>query len=189
MSERDDLLKEYRRLAKKADQRLVRLEAYQHDKGFKTATKWAYSTAMKDIKRYSGPNARRFNTKPPENINTLKAKIQDIRSFIDSPSSTKKGIVSVYKKKADTINKKYGTKFTWEDLANYYLSGTAEKLDSKYGSKTALESIGEIQKLRKKEVDLIQDSADKYKVVDDNIVNKAINEILKNQDLDILSLI
>lgn len=186
MADYNELLKEYRKLAKRADQRLVRLESYKYDKGFKTATKWAYSKAMRDIKTWSGDNAKRFNTKAPETIQGLKAKIQDIKNFLDAPSSTKKGIIKVYKKKADTINKKYGTSFTWESLAKYFLSGTAEKLDAAYGSKTALKSIAEIQKHEKSEIKAIQESDSKHLQVDDDIVEGVIDSILDDLNISFL---
>jgi len=187
--EYNQLLKEYRRLAKRADQRLVRLEAYQHDKGFKTATRWAYAKALNDIKKWSGENAKRFNVKPPENTTSLKAKIQDIKNFIESPTSTKRGIEKVYKKKADTINRKYGTDFDWEDLANYYLSGTAEKLNEQYGSKTVLRAIASIQKTEKSEIEAIKESKSKHLKLQDKIVDKVVNEILSDSGIDILSLL
>lgn len=185
MTDHDELVKEYRKLAKRADQRLVRLEAYQHQKGYRTATKWAYAKAMKDIKKFDGENAKRFNTKPPASKTMLIAKIQDIKSFLESPSSTMKGIKSVYKKKADTVNKKYGTKFTWEDLANYYMSGEAEKLNEQYGSKTALRAIAVIQKTGKKEVEKIKELSDKHKKVSDKVVQKAVDDILADEGIDL----
>ena len=58
-----ELEKEYHRLAKRADQRLVRLEGYRHDKGYESITSYAYATAQKAIKEWSGDKATRFNTK------------------------------------------------------------------------------------------------------------------------------
>lgn len=212
MADYNQLVKEYRRLAKQADQRLVRLEAYKHDRGFETATKWAYARAQKDINQWNYQRAvevsrqkypdisdqerakkindimanagHRFNTAPPSNTTQLQAKINDIKTFLEKPTSTKRGIINSYKKRADTINKKYGTDFTWQDLAEYYLSGTADKLDSKFGSKTALKTIAAIQKLDKKKIDEIKKSKDKIKVVDDDVLNININQLLKENNID-----
>ena len=140
MSERDFLLAKYRKLAKRADQRLVRLEGYRHDKGFKGITEYAYKTAMRDIQSYSGQGAKRFNTAPPpENPKgrdpnrALKEKIADIEKFLASPTSTKKGVIAVNKKRADALNnssKLFGDEpanFTWQEWANFW-----EKVGNKF---------------------------------------------------------
>lgn len=138
----------YTRLAKVSDQRLVRLEELSKQEGFKTAKEWAYRRAEKDIAKYAGgvtPDKPRFNVKPKTEAE-MKAKIRDMQTFLASPTSTKAGIVSVYKKKADTINKRYGTDWTWEDVAKYFLKKQNEKYDKIAASKTILIAIGKIQK-------------------------------------------
>lgn len=138
----------YTRLAKVSDQRLLRLEELSKQEGFKTAKEWAYRRAVKDISKYRevGPGEKpRFNTKPPENDAAMKAKIRDMQTFLSSPTSTKAGIVSVYKKRADTINEKYGTSWTWEDVAKYFLKAQNEKYDKIASSNVILVAIGKIQ--------------------------------------------
>lgn len=140
MSEREFLIAKYRKLAKRADQRLVRLEGYRHDKGFKGITEYAYKTAMRDIQSYSGQGAKRFNTAPPpENPKgrdpnrELKKKIADIEKFLASPTSTKKGTISVNIKRAKALNnssKLFGNEpadFTWQEWANFW-----EKVGNKF---------------------------------------------------------
>ena len=74
------LEKEYRKLAKRADQRLLRLEEYAGRKGFSGILSFAYRVAKRDIRSWSGDTQKkpRFNTAPPKNTNQLKAKIADI---------------------------------------------------------------------------------------------------------------
>ena len=93
-----DLMKEYRRLAKVADQRLVRIEAAKHDKGYGSIEKYAYANAMRSIHSFSGEGAKRFNTKPPDNPQALQRKINDILVFLNSPTTTKSGVKKVYEK-------------------------------------------------------------------------------------------
>lgn len=110
----------YRRLAKVADQRLVRLEELGKQEGYQGAVKWAYLKATEDAQYWGGyrdPKAPRFNTKPPADAAMLKAKISDIQEFLKAPTSTKAGIVEVYKKRAEAFNKNHGTNFTWNDWA------------------------------------------------------------------------
>ena len=183
----------YRRLAKTADQRLVRLEKYEQDPNFKTATQWAYAKAIRDIKKWQIPGEKvkqyRFNTKPPTDPEDLLAKINDIKTFIESPTSTKKGITEVYKKRADTVNKKYGTSFTWQQLAKYYTSGQSEIWDAKFGSKTALRTIGELQKNKKKVIDSIEKADSKDIRVDNKILDKTVKAALADNNLNIKDLV
>lgn len=135
----------YRRIAKVADQRLVRLERLAEQEGYKNADQWAYRKAMRDISTWSGENAQRFNTKPPTNIRQLQAKINDIKSFLGSPSSTKSGIKSVYQTRANSINENYGTKFSTADLEDLFSSSLWKKVDAKkYDSDTVMKAIGYI---------------------------------------------
>lgn len=143
---RDEIEVYYHKIAKLADQRLVRIEAYSHDEHFKGIKTFAYARALKDISTYSGEGAKRFNTAAPKNLNTLNAKIQDILTFINSPTSTKQGIISTYKKRANTINERYGTDFTWKELATYYERGINNKLAAKgFESKSAFIAIAKVK--------------------------------------------
>lgn len=185
MADRTELLREYRKLAKRADQRIVRLEKYAEEDNFKTATKWAYARAMRDIKQWGGEEATRFNTTPPDSITQLQAKINDIKEFLEKPTSTKMGIIKVYKQKADSINKEYGTNFTWEELGEFFESGTADKIEGVKGSKTMLKAIGVIQKTDKNVIAEIRKGSEAHIKVDDPILDNAITKILHQQDLDL----
>ena len=177
----------YKRIAKVADQRLVRLEKLSTDKHFKNIEKWAYANAMNDINRWSGDKATRFNTKPPTDNKELLSKIKDIKSFIEKPTSSKRGIVDIYKKRADTINKKQGTKFTWQQIATYFESGLADKSDKALGSATT--GLAIINELTKKLDDVQQDietANDKFvRVSGNDAINEKVNEWLSVNELDI----
>lgn len=185
----NELIKIYRTLAKSADQRLVRLEAYQHDKNFKTATKWAYARAMHDIMQWSGSEATRFNTAPPKDKIDLISKIQDIKHFLESPTSTKQGIISVYKKRADTINKNNGTNFSWQDLAQYFDSSLNEKLDEKYGSKTAMIVFNTIKKNKDDVIKDIEEKKNKHQKVEDEMLDIVVNQVLNEFPDDVLNIL
>lgn len=120
---RQKLEAEYRRLAKRADQRLVRLKGYRHDKGFENILQYAYRQAMQDIRSWSGKGAERFNTKPPESDADLKRKIADIKKFLASPTSSKKEILKRTKQMNEN-EKLFGQgekgNFTWEEWAKFW---------------------------------------------------------------------
>ena len=192
----ETLVQYYRRLAKTADQRMVRLEKAAQEPYFKVATEWAYAKATRDILKWISPGDNkstklRFNTKPPEGEDLI-AKINDIKSFLSSPTSSKQGIINVYKKRADTVNKKYGTNFTWKQLAKYYDSGQAELWDAKFGSKTALMTIASLQKNKKKLVKAIKE-ADRKDIridsKDSSMIKKTVEMALKDNKLNIEDLL
>ena len=181
---------EYKRLAKKADQRLVRLEKLATDPFYKNVDKFAYARAQKDIEHIFGSESNRFNKKI-ENYNSLVGAINDVNTFLKSPTSTKRGIVTTYKNKATAANKTFGTDFTWQDYANYYQSGTSDKLTSKMTYREALKKVGKMQQ-NKKLIKEITDEIQKVKGTNYKVgaseINEAIYDRLENLKLTISSL-
>ena len=181
----EDALQYYKRLAKVADQRLVRLEKLEETPNFENVTAYAYARAQRDISRYT-EGGHRFNTKPPLNadgtVNTrlLNEKIADIKTFISSVSSTKSGIVSTYEKRAKTLNDKYGTGYTWEDLADYFQSGDFEKHKKDYGSETIFKALGKIKRAESKVLKDI-DGNNKRQIKDQVALDVAV-KMLKNKN-------
>lgn len=175
----------YRRLAKQADQRLVRIEQLSGQEKFKNVTKYSYARAIRDIQGWSGYQATRFNTKPPENKKQLMAKIADMRNFLEAPTSTKSGIIAVYQQRADTINKKYGTDFTWEDLGNYFEAAKASNTESKYGSSTELRAMAVIQANQDAVKKQIEQHKKKHITVDNPHLQDAIDDMLKDRKLKV----
>ena len=139
----------YIRLAKQADQRLVRAEKLSHEKGYEAVTSYAYASAMNDLKNFG---QKRFNAKVPDPTTDegkflFREKLAAVKEFLQSPSSTKGGIQDVYQSKADTMNSRYGTDFNWQDMADFFSSGYAQKLFNELkASKTVMKAIGVIQK-------------------------------------------
>lgn len=185
--EYDALEQEYRRLARKADSRLRALEAYQHDKNYKPAIKWAYAKAQKDIDKWGGN--KRFNTAPPKSKVALQAKINDIKNFIDSPSSTKRGITQIYKQRAETLNKNYGTNYKWQEMATFFESEAYDKSSKSYGSKTIQRAVAVIQsnpKTIKKTID--EANGKSVRITDDKLVDQAINDLVGKYGLNVKNL-
>ena len=176
----EETVKVYRTLAKAADQRLVRLEAYEHDPNFKTATKWAYARAMRDIEQWSGEQAKRFNTAPPASKVALEAKIEDIKTFLASPTSTKKGMKDILQRRADTLNEQYGTNFKWNDVGTFFESELAEKMDSKYASETMMQVVASLQKNKTKILKEMEKAQDKNQKVPDKMVEQLVRDVLEN---------
>ena len=164
---------EYRQKAKKADQRLIRLEALSYEEHFEGVLKFSYAGAMLDIERWGGD--KRFNTAPPTKLTELQAKISDIDKFIGKVSSNKRDIMKFYKTRADTFNKgrvdkegntyggfgkEFGVEFTWEDIANYYEDKKGNREAVKLASNTEVRVLATIKRLHEdslsqKDVDVV----------------------------------
>ena len=188
------LEKEYRRLAKRADQRLVRLEKLAENPEYAGIKEYSYKRAMRDIRSWSGENAKRFNTKAPSNTNQLKAKIADIKRFLESASSTigapaeTKGILKIYQERANTINEKYGTDFNWKDLAKLFESGLYKKIknDKDYDSNADFQTIANIKSNFKEVRKAIKEDREVNIDTLDEVENFAINEMINQYGDDII---
>lgn len=184
------LMSEYRQLAKRADQRLVRLEKRANSgQEWKAVTKYAYANAMEEIRRFSGAEAKRFNVKPPNTTQMLQAKINAMRRFLESPTSTTTGIRRIYEKRVNTINKEYGTDFTWEELKEFFDSALSNKLDAKVDSKTKLIIVGEIQKHGSEIKKALEDHKPIHLKLDDDIAEYEVNKVLQYYKKDIKKLL
>lgn len=163
-SEQKALFDQYHKLAKKADRRMRELEKLADTtEGFKPAVKWAYQRAARDIESMFGSSKKpRFDRMLPDmNKTQIISAINNVKTFLDSPSSTKRGIINVYKKRVDTINRIYGTSFTWSSFAEVALSDSFDVLNNKYGSSTALIRIGDIKRNEKSKADKMKSDIDK----------------------------
>lgn len=184
-------LQYYKRLAKAADQRLLRLERLSEVDGYEKVTKYAYDRAMRDLEVYGG--GKRFNTKPPLNADgtvdnrLLSEKLADMRTFLSSVTSTKQGITQVYTQRAKSFNEKFGTDYTWQDLADFYQSGDAARMTKKYKNSDLVQrAIGIIQEADEQlEKELKQNkNITMSKGKDKLVYNKAL-EMLEDGDLDL----
>lgn len=134
-----DLKAEYRKLAKRADQRLVRLE-----KSGKT-TGSAYKFGQMSISRFS--TGKRFNVKTPDNVRALRARINAVKRFLESETSTATGIKNVATRISGTIKSRYGVDIEPSQLKNVFEGALWSKLQAKHiGSPTAVRVIGSIKK-------------------------------------------
>lgn len=181
----ETLEKYYRRLAKVADQRLVRINELSKQPLYSNIKSFAYEKALEDIHKWNGEAATRFNTLPPESPEDLQAKIEAMKSFIGMQTSTQAGINLMYKRMANTFNAKYGTNFTYQQIMKYYDSNENEKWAAKFGSKTALKVIANIQKAAKKIKKGVKD-ADKRIQIIENLDTKDGQSMLERRTIEAL---
>lgn len=142
----------YKRIAKIADQRLRALEKLSAKDDYKNVKQWAYANAQYDIKALIGENATRFDVKLPKtktgeiDKRRIEARINAVKRFVLSPTASKRNIDIMYRKEADTLNSKYGTNFTWQQMGDFFQSDTYQKMQKAIGgSDTIVRLIAKIQ--------------------------------------------
>ena len=150
--------KESRKLAKRANQRLVRLEQYSKREGLSEILKFAYQRAQEYINKNLGGKRYKEHVKLYDvsdgtknltgedlyraNVMIQRQRIKAMTEFLEAETSTlgqaragKKtlGIKKVYDKRTQTINEKflnkYGLKMTDKDLKRFFESKKQAKLE------------------------------------------------------------
>lgn len=187
------LKKEYRELANEANARMRALEQLAKNPEYKAVLGYAYKDVLHDLEALTGRkrflhNIERLSAKNTD-IRHLTALINVAKTFLDSPSSTKEGIDQVYGKRADTINEKFGTNFTSEDMKTFFESSVWEKLKDRLGSPVAMLVINKIQKEPNKILEDIEASRQKHQRVNIeslNIDNKDVNKELTTHDRHVI---
>lgn len=157
------IAKEARKLAKRANQRLVRIERYSQREGMGGITEFAYKKAQQYIKGSLGvgPSGKgRFKEHQKlydvdtgsgalsgqalykANVQILRHRIKAMQEFLGSESSvlgtSKYGITRIYDKRTQTINdkflSKYGLELSENDLKRFFESKKQAKLAEIVGS-------------------------------------------------------
>lgn len=182
-----ELLKEYRRLADRADKRMLRLERLaESDKEFDKVLDYSYKKASENARLWGSTSAKpRFAINPPTSEQDIKLKIKDIESFLEKPTSTKSGIIRSYKKRADNLNKllpEGSKKLTWQDYKKYFEQAEAQNIDSKFGYRTLTKAFSIKAKYDKNEAkdkelaEKIRQAKEgkRVKLTDDKVVNEAL---------------
>ena len=164
----------YHRLAKVADQRLVRLEELAKQKGYESATQFSYARALRDIDVYN-EGGTRFNTAPPEARSLMNEKIADMIHFINAPTSTAGGIKNIYQKRAKTINKRFGTNLSWDQLGRVM---EAREGEGSGGSPTSVKAIGILQTISE---DGLKKGLEKNKYLKDDVAMDVAMKYLKGE--------
>lgn len=155
--------KESRKLAKRANQRLVRLEQYSEREGMSEILKFAYKKAQDYISHNLGGKRYKEHVKLYDisdgtkqlsgealyraNVQIQRQRIKAMEEFLGSASSTLGqsrsgpktiGIKAIYDKRTRTINEKilakYGLEMTDKDLKRFFDSKKQAKLEKLVGS-------------------------------------------------------
>lgn len=174
--------REYMRLAHRADQRLLRLERLSDEAYYTSVQQYGYKYAMKSISDLGG--GTRFRSAPIQNEDQLREALAGVRKFLDAPSSTKSGITAVYKKRAKSINEKFGTNLTWQEIADAW-----EYIDSHKGAKINYRSVFRtFDQLKKEEdpTDLLKHLTKGIETVDRADLSKMTKKLIVKYGKDII---
>lgn len=172
----------YIRLAKAVDQRLIRIEDLSGLRGappvpgYEYAYKYAYRKAIEAL---PGDQIRFNATIPKAGTFEWRERVNAMRNFLSAPSSTKSGIKKTFINKAKTINEKYGTNFSGEELAEFFNKGDWDKLYRDYGSDTIFVAIGKIQQID----DKLKKGLDNVKDISSGPEDEAALQILRQRNL------
>lgn len=147
-----DLEKEIKPMLREANMKLLNLETLSKQEGFEGVKDYAYYNAMRDIRSIRGEEFKRFNM--PKNTHQLEKTKRSLEKFLGATTSTKKGIVGVYEKNAASLNEKFGSNYSWQQMGQFLKSAGFEDLKREYDSETAiimLKALFENQNLSKQE--------------------------------------
>ena len=179
-----DLIKEYNRLATAIDKRQERLRNLSKQKGFEHVKEWAYAKTNRILRTWFGPDAKSFRRKPPMkngkvDTKLLTRRIKEMQGIMKLKSGTKRGILDVYKKRADTLNTNHpGANFKWTDLADLFESGEYEKNSERYGSDTYVTAVGILKENEKDILKALKKKKDVNLHIEDEKVSEAVDNLL-----------
>lgn len=186
------VLADYEKMRRLANDRLANIENAKETKdGMENVLKYAYKRAVHDLN-----GATRFPTmKSIEdlNYNGVVGRLNAMRRFLRSETSTIRGVQATYKKSAKAFNKKYGTDFSPSDLAKFFNKDTGlyEKIKNStdYGSETIMLAIAEIMANREEKLKEIEELSERHQQVPDGLVKQAVKDITSQFSDDVRGLI
>lgn len=186
------VLADYEKMRRLANDRLANIEEARETKeGLENVLKYAYKRTVHDLN-----GATRFPTmKSIEdlNYNSVVGKLNAMRRFLKSETSTIRGVQATYKRSANAFNKKYGTNFSPSDLAKFFNKDTGlyEKIKNStdYGSETIMLAIAEIMANREEKLQEIEELSERHQQVPDGLVNQAVGDIISQFSGDVKELI
>lgn len=190
------LQREYHDLARSANNRMTRLEKLAKNPEYAAVLGYAYKDAAYDIKNLFGASGRfpqdvSKMAASKTDVRQMKQYITSVKNFLESPSSTKTGIDKVYRKRASTLNKSQGTNFTVSDMRTFFDSSVWKKMNSKFGSKTAMKVIDNIQKNSDQIAQEAEDARRRHRSIDystlHDVDGRDIMSELSSHDKNVIS--
>ena len=143
--------REYMKLAHRADQRLLRLERLEKEPYFAGVKEYSYKGAQRNIRELGGEGGRFRSVKitSEEDLQKATASVQD---FLSRPTSTKRDIIRIYKKRVASFNKTKRKEFSdWQDLTWQEFADAWEMIENDKEGKKGYSSVTKAFSNMKKE--------------------------------------
>lgn len=140
MSKEAEMMKEFEKLAHRADTRLLRLE----QKGL-TGTA-AYKSAMRMISSYKAGGTRFRASLKGLTKAQVASRLNKVRTFLNEKTSTVTGRQELASGASKMIKDKYGLDLSPDQLGAIFDGVLWQKLNTMFDSKTAAKILGTIQK-------------------------------------------
>lgn len=172
------VLADYDKMRRLANDRLRAIENAKTTKdGLENVLQYAYKRATHDLNGLTRfPSAKAIEEL---GYNSIVGRLNAMRRFLMSESSTVRGVQNIYKRNAEAFNKNWKTNLTTTQLAKFFNKDTGlyEKLkNAGYGSETIMLAIAEIQADREEILDKIRETDKQHQVVSkDPLVQAAID--------------
>ena len=179
-TKRQELEREYKKLADRANHRLAELEKLSKNPEYENVLSYAYKVAAKQTSQYNSRiKSEKVRYRVPKNTNQLEAALNDVKDFLNMPTSTKKGINKVYKEGAENFNKSFGTNFTWQEVANFTEKVDFEDLKKTYGSPVLVMVIRSMKSHKVSASDIRRFNETHKTMTGDEIEDELINRLWK----------
>lgn len=175
------LLSDYAKMTRLANDRLRAIEKVQETDGYEAITKFAYKRAVHDLGGATRfPSAKKIEDM---NYNYVTKRLQILRRFLKSESSSKRGVQAIYKRNAAEFNKNYKTNYTSSQLAKFFDKNTGlyEKIKKdhpEYGSETIMKAIAQIEHNKDDILESIEKEIANHIEVEEVKVEEAANQFI-----------
>lgn len=194
MANREKLIEQYKKIAGLADKRLERIEKLSGRRGYENVTEYAYRGAMRDIEYWRGSGWTRFGRGKGayENLTNrqIRAKIEDMRQFINKTTAAPSRITDMYIRRAETLNTMLGLKgseaLTWQQWADWFEGDAFAAIQRLIrGSDTQIDVVGQFLR-QAKEIKKAAEINDYTHIkIGPDMVQDAVQEILREQGAEI----
>ena len=169
--QQEELLKEYRKVAQRANKKLERLEKLADNPDYENVLNYAYRIAARDVKELNLGDTEKVRYRVPYdkktgryNTNMLKAALRRAKEFENMVTSSKTGIDTTYRQDALNFNAAFGTNYTWQELKEFTDAVNWNDLKKQYES-------GTIQRIIRKVIsheisaDKVQSAIENHKTI------------------------